>query len=375
METDNLSPNAVVFESRAFSIKQFPRRKEAARSDKAPAVSLGPLLFWKRGGKTRTKGLETLVTKASKNLSEASFTGLWGDYTIFGRLWIPRTVCPRDRALLPLTSANRIIIVALSYSDPRNLTDRQYNALKGTKSDFHLILKHFKFRHDDTSGRFILLNDFGTEFEDASGVSRIIPPSDTHPDAIRTAIESAMQASDGDNRILFYFAGHGILVDGAEEKCNSSLNNFARAIVAGNGEHIYGWELRSWFCGFPSRSASIVAVFDACHTGGILGLPYSCEIERDDIRVHRSSKEKVPIEMLEISASRWYQQAFSNTREGEMYGQLSWCLLQYLRTTGGQSVDGLTRYLDGNCDRYRSQEPQICYSRQLKGPRILSNST
>lgn len=66
-----------------------------------------------------------------------------------------------------------------------------------------------------------------------------------------------MQASDGANRVLFYclsnpfatgiapemlsvVAGHGILVDGAEEPCNSSLNNFSQAIVAGNGEHIYG---------------------------------------------------------------------------------------------------------------------------------------
>lgn len=365
----------VDFESRAFSIKQFPRRKEGARSDRAPAISSGPLGFWKPGGKTRTKGLGTFLTKASKNLSEASFTGLWGNYTIFGRLWIPRTAYPRDRALLPLTSANRIIIVALSYSDPSNMTDRQYKALKGTKSDFHLMLTHFKFRHDDTSGRFILLNDFGTEFKDAAGVSRTIPPSDTRPDAIRTAIESAMQASDGANRVLFYFAGHGILVDGAEEPCNSSLNNFSQAIVAGNGEHIYGSELRSWLCGFPSRSASIVAIFDACHTGGILGLPYSCEIERDDIRVHRSSKQKVPIETLEISASRWYQQAFSNSRGGEMYGQLSWCLLQYLRTTGSQSVGGLAHYLDENCDPRRSQEPQICYSRHIKGPRIVSDST
>lgn len=34
-------------------------------------------------------------------------------------------------------------------------------------------------RHDDTSGRFILLNDFDTEFEDAAGVRKRILPSNT----------------------------------------------------------------------------------------------------------------------------------------------------------------------------------------------------
>ncbi|KIO32991.1 hypothetical protein M407DRAFT_18148 [Tulasnella calospora MUT 4182] len=184
-----------------------------------------------------------------------------------------------------------------------------------------------------------------------------------------------MQATDGDNRILFYFAGHGILVDGSEEPFDSSSKSFAQALVAGNGEHIYGSELRSWFCNSSNRSASITAVFDACHTGGIMGLPYSCEIYREDIRVHRSSKQTVPVEMLEISAARWNQQAFSSSRGGGMYGQLSWCLVQYLKETDDESVNGLAHYLDENCDPDGGQLPQICYSRQIKGPRVLSDST
>ncbi|KAG8974549.1 hypothetical protein FRC05_007181 [Tulasnella sp. 425] len=96
-------------------------------------------------------------------------------------------------------------------------------------------------RHDDTSGRFVLLNDFDTEFEDAAGIRKRIPPSNTSRDAIQAAIQNTMQATGADSRILFYFAGHGVQEVNSEEPSQHSSKKFTQAIVAGDGHPIFGW--------------------------------------------------------------------------------------------------------------------------------------
>lgn len=232
------------------------------------------------------------------------------------------------------------------------------------------MLKHFEFRHDDTSGRFILLNDFDTEFEDAAGVRKRILPSNTSRNDIQTAIQSTMQAAGADSRILFYFAGHGVQAVDSEVLSQHPSKKFTQAIVAGDGELIFGWELRSWFGSGPHCSVSVTAIFDACHTGGILGLPYTYEIGKG-IRTRRRSKNKVPTTMLEISAARSGQLAFSNDIAGGFYGQMSWCLVQYLNTTNDESVEGLAYHLYKQCDPSGDQLPQICYSQQMKGRQVL----
>lgn len=367
METYTPSPPRSPLESRALSTQQFLRRKHAIPCNETPVTSKRPLGPQPLGSKPKT--LEKLLIGSSKKLSEISFTEFWRRYTISGRL----SIFSPNPAILPLRcvirKASHIILVSLSYSDPRNRTYGN-EELEGTKFDFQLMLKHFNFRHDDTSGRFVLLNDFHTEFVDADGVRKMIPPSNTSRDAIQATIQSTMKTAGADSRILFYFAGHGEQVVDSEDLRQNSSKKFTQAIVAGDGELIFGWELRSWFGSEPHRSVSVTAIFDACYTGGILGLPYTYEIGRG-IQVRRRSKNKVPITMLEISAARPGQLAFSAHIAGGFYGQMSWCLVQYLKATSDESVEGLVHHLYNRCDPSEEQLPQICCSQQMKRRQVL----
>ncbi|KAG8964637.1 hypothetical protein FRC05_003750 [Tulasnella sp. 425] len=174
-------------------------------------------------------------------------------------------------------SPSRIVIISLSYTPSPDGTGA-WGELYGPRNDFILMLKHYGYLHGDTSGRFTLLNDFDATFKDSAGVEELIPKTDTSKKAIENAIKKSVSATNKSGSTVFYFAGHGALVE--EEgplESSTAAKALAQAIIVEKGERIYGPELRSWLSAGADPGASVTAIFDTCTCAGILGLSYRYE--------------------------------------------------------------------------------------------------
>ncbi|KAG9043550.1 hypothetical protein FS837_009407 [Tulasnella sp. UAMH 9824] len=228
-------------------------------------------------------------------------------------------------------------------------------ALNGPKRDFFLLLDHFKYDEPNTSIQFTLLHDFDAIREGPDGQARQICKTDTSKAAIMNAIENSMQSVPQGGKVVFYFGGHAI-------------EDLGQSIIAGDGELISGQELKACLNNTPYDSVSVAAVFDACHSGGSMALPYNYEAKWRGIRAKRATREKQEIPMIQISAARRGQQAYSNRFKDGYFGQLTWCLIQYLKTTTDSTIEGLTSYLYKNCDPTGAQLPQVSASHSFQGP-------
>ncbi|KIO24131.1 hypothetical protein M407DRAFT_26485 [Tulasnella calospora MUT 4182] len=246
-----------------------------------------------------------------------------------------------------------IIMICLSYHG-MFWTSGPSMALDGPKHDFFLLLDHFKYGEPGNPIQFTPFHDFDVLRDNSDSQQKLIHKTDTSKAAITKAIKNTMQSvAPGDN-VLFYFSGHAI-----EEPY--------QAIIAGDGELISGLELRDCLNNTPHDSVSVAAVFDACHTGGSMGLPYNYERKWYGTRVKRVTREKQEIPMIQISAARRGQFAYSNRFKDGYFGQLTWCLIQYLKTTTDSTIEGLTSYLYKNCDPTGAQLPQVSASHSFRG--------
>ncbi|KIO17403.1 hypothetical protein M407DRAFT_32932 [Tulasnella calospora MUT 4182] len=240
------------------------------------------------------------------------------------------------------------------------------NELRGTKYDFVLLLRHFDYRHEKKSVDFTLLNDFEVDWTDSTGMRRIIPRADTSRNSIRCTIQRIMRSADPDDKIVFFFGGHGEYAEVNMMGLQVGENSDFQCIIAGDGQRIYGKELRSWFCDARYPSVAVTTVFDACHSGGSLGLHISYDIKGQIVKASNGSRKRVRLPMIQISASQPHEVAYSNNFNDGFYGQLTYSLLEYLKGTECPTTEGLVMYLK-NCDPTGAQVPQVCSSRKIKG--------
>ncbi|KAG8926773.1 hypothetical protein FRC00_002587 [Tulasnella sp. 408] len=265
-------------------------------------------------------------------------------------------------------------------------------ALSGPKHDFFFLLDHFKCTSQthiqfqqaltylqtddepDTSIQFTLLHDFDVTLQGPDGQPRQICKTNTSKVAIMKAIEITMQSVPQGGKVVFYFGGHAI-----EESDQS--------IISGDGELLSGQEIKSCLNNTLHDSVSVAAIFDACHSGGSMALPYNYEAKWRGIRAKRATRKKQEIPMIQISAARRGQFARSTHFKGGFFGQLTWCLIQYLKSTfvvsgwpqslcslinpssatTDPTIEGLTSYLYKNCDPTGAQSPQISTSHRFAG--------
>ncbi|KAG8941919.1 cytochrome c oxidase subunit 1 [Tulasnella sp. 424] len=254
---------------------------------------------------------------------------------------------------LPLQtgSVTNIVITSLSYPGSYHTQHNYPLELKGTKYDFVLLLRHFDYRHEGNSVNFTLLNDFDVDFTDSTGIKRIIPKVDTSRNSIRCTIQRIMRTAERDAKIVFYFGGHGEHAEVNMMNGNSGDECDFQTILAGDGRRIYGKELQAWFC-------PLQAVFDACHSGGSLGLPYTYQAKGEGVRIIKNWDIKVPILIIQISATQPNQVAWSKEYKGGYYGQLTHSLVRFLEGDKPHTIEGLVDHLSKTCDRTGAQLPQ-----------------
>ncbi|KAG8941568.1 hypothetical protein FRC04_004149 [Tulasnella sp. 424] len=203
---------------------------------------------------------------------------------------------------LPLQTGHvtHIVITSLSYAGMHHAEHHYPLELRGTKFDFALLLRHFDYRHEGNSVDFTLLNDFDVDFTDSTGVKKVIPKANTDRDSIRITLQRIMRTAERDAKILFFFGGHGEYTEVNMMGGDSGDDCDFQTILAGDGRRIYVTELRSWFCDarYLDPSRSVTAIFDACCSGGSLGLPYTYGVKGNKVKVDKASRIRISIPMV-----------------------------------------------------------------------------
>ncbi|KIO20602.1 hypothetical protein M407DRAFT_29755 [Tulasnella calospora MUT 4182] len=176
-----------------------------------------------------------------------------------------------------------------------------------------------------------------------------------------------MRSAEPDDKIVFFFGGHGEYAEVDMMGSTVGTDCDFQCIIAGDGRRIYGKEFRSWFCDARYPSVAVTTVFDTCHSGGSLGLPYTYYVKGKVTKSHKVSGKRVSTPMVQISATHPYEVAYSNKFKDGYYGQLTYSLLRYLKGTEYPTMEGLVAHLDETCDPTGAQVPQLCSSRKIKG--------
>ncbi|KAG8908852.1 hypothetical protein FRC01_007255, partial [Tulasnella sp. 417] len=188
------------------------------------------------------KGFETSSIDALECVTAKISKGLVKGKRILGRIPVVGRLFRKNLKNLPLQigKANRIIIVSLSYAGMYRIEDDYNMELRGTKYDFELLLRHFDYRHEHNSINFTLLNDFEVDFTDSTGVRRVIPRAETGRDSIRRTIQEIMRTAERDDKIAFFFGGHGEYAEVDMMNNTVGADSDFQCVIAGDGRRIYG---------------------------------------------------------------------------------------------------------------------------------------
>ncbi|KAG9048048.1 hypothetical protein FS837_000876 [Tulasnella sp. UAMH 9824] len=211
-------------------------------------------------------------------------------------------------------------------------------SLVGPKNDLLLFLNHVRYRHRNEHREFLIFTDFDMDFEDDTGLTGRIRRIPATRDNIASRIQDTMRDLERGEKCVLYYSGH---IE-PERDPQQTDQTSAYLLLPDNGQ-IHDHEIRVWLRLSRFRTATIIAIFDACYSGGFLALPYTHEKEDARItKIEAPSALPMASQIIEISSTTKDQLSFSE-RYGEsgkdvagtVHGILTWNLFQYLK--GGKT--------------------------------------
>ncbi|KAG8951733.1 hypothetical protein FRC04_005754 [Tulasnella sp. 424] len=220
--------------------------------------------------------------------------------------------------------------------------------LAGPQNDLLLLLRNLQYRHQNEDRQFLIFTDFEVRFEDHTGISGTVATLPATRDNIATRVQDTMRDLDRGDKCVMYYSGH---IELDPQGGGSSAR-----IILHDDEGIYDHELRAWLNQSRFPTTTIVAIFDACYSGGFLGLPYvHTKGDRHIGTTGGAYGERMNSQVVEISSTSRDQLSFSEMyKEGEesetTHGILSWHLLKYLKVNPRPNLHDLAAHIYSKCD-------------------------
>ncbi|KAG8951734.1 hypothetical protein FRC04_005755 [Tulasnella sp. 424] len=262
--------------------------------------------------------------------------------------WLRRHSCTIN---LQTGHANVFIIICLCYGG-LEWPEGGSMELEGPKNDLLLLLRNLRYRHRNEDRQFLIFTDFEVSFQDHTGFSDTVATIRATHDNLASRVPDTMRDLDREDKCAIYFSGH---IDSPQAGQGSAR------IILRDDDGIYDHELRGWLNQSRFPTTTIVAILDACHSGGFLGLPYvHTKGDRSISTTNGTYGEQMnsqvvsvaiplwrfvpnPIDALpkvEISSTSRDQLSFGDKYKGDgesetTHGILTWHLLEYLK--GGQA--------------------------------------
>lgn len=293
------------------------------------------------------------------------------EYALLTGTWLRRHWRPFN---LQSGHANILIIICLCYEGVE-YPEGGSMTLEGPREDLNLLLKRVQYRHHNETRQFLIFTDFKMDFQDHTGFSRQLPTIDATHRNIATRVQGTMQDLGRGDKCLLYYSGHIELDQPIVEEGSAQ-------IMLQGDRNLSDYELRTWLALSRFPTTTIIAIFDACHSGGFLALPHL--LNRDGTWVNRSepaSEVQMKSQVVEISSTTKHQVSFSEKYpedqgdSGTTHGILTWNLLQYLNDNQRPNVRELASHILSKCDTLCTddqgnelhQTPELSSSRKING--------
>jgi len=180
---------------------------------------------------------------------------------------------------------------------------------------------------------------------------------------------------DSLNKLWIHYSGHGSYVidyDNDESYKNDShvVNGVDEVICPLGGGYISDDELNSLF-GLLNKDKELICIFDCCHSGTALDLPYKYDYISDECKLLKNTNNRIKCNAILLSGCKDSQQSYdmaglTNKANYTYSGAFTSSILKALQETSTTTLDELIGYTN---DILRSKKlpqiPQISSSMEI----------
>jgi hypothetical protein len=174
---------------------------------------------------------------------------------------------------------------------------------------------------------------------------------------IKQAIQQLVSSAKSGDSLFFHYSGHGGFV---RDVSGDELDGRDECIYPCDGSKIIDDDLRAWLCDALPEGVTMRCVFDCCHSGSGLDLPYRCLPGGKSIRENKRPLSRNVIAISGCEDRDTSADAFLNST---YQGALSAILLKVLATHSDMRWKDLIQIVQYEMKRERfSQVPQLSLS-------------
>ncbi|KAJ8515297.1 hypothetical protein ONZ45_g7273 [Pleurotus djamor] len=275
-----------------------------------------------------------------------------------------RCICTKHN--LSLSSLRHLLRLSLSRPSPKHWLHRTFTKLTAKLfNPFHLSIRvigiNYLGQPNELRG---CIND-AKRVRDFLYHPRRIPTRENIIDAMRWLVRSAKQ----DDSLFFHYSGHGGQtpdldgdeVDGYDETIFPVDYQQAGQIIDDTMHEIMVKPL--------PRGCRLTALFDCCHSGSALDLPYiyssSGRLKGSHVTSRAQRRKYSPADVISFSGCEDGQTSADTFAGGVAVGAMSHAFMTSLRNHPKQSYHGLLRSVREILYPQYSQKPQLASSHHI----------
>ena len=196
----------------------------------------------------------------------------------------------------------------------------------------------------------------------AQNITTLLESQCTRDNILSKFSELLQKASAGD-RVFFSFSGHGYFY---HDYSRDEMDGKDELVVTVDRKCIFDDEFKNIIMQHLKKEVTLVAIFDNCHSGTILDLPYQYFKNNKDNMIHHDRQTDTHGTVICLSGCRDDQVSIEAKLGEEYNGALSWTFVQLMKYSGEitwkECVSQLREYLE----RMRlRQVPQITCGTQM----------
>lgn len=168
-------------------------------------------------------------------------------------------------------------------------------------------------------------------------------------DILRAFVQFVMNTEKGDS-LYFHYSGHGMQLDSSNLNQTSESDGKDELIIAADLKPIRDNEINRYLLGCLPNNVNLFAVFDCCHSGTMLDLPYTISTSEDKDTSNFEIKKENSLErnicegkIIGLSGSLDIQFSADAYIKNSYQGALTYCFIETIneQKSFGLNIDFL----------------------------------
>lgn len=180
---------------------------------------------------------------------------------------------------------------------------------------------------------------------------------------IMTQLTNLLKNGKSGDTLFFSFSGHGYFTHDIYKK--DEIDGKDELIISADKYAIVDDELKSLIDTYLKENVTLIALFDNCHSGTILDLPYQYFKEGREM-VHHSVSNETKGTVICVSGCRDDQVSMDAYLQGDFNGAMTFHFVQLLKEKGSLTWKACVEQLRGKLKHSKfTQIPQITCGKKM----------